>query len=386
MLLEQRRRGHRRQRRDVRALVAAELTRQDHQGAPDGVDVGGHGRADLRHLGCLVADGAVDRGVEVADPAHAAHVDELDRVADLDDVVRLEVAVDQAHVVEVLERRQDLDDVGDRLVHRQRVVAASGGAHPGLEQGLQRRAADVLHDDVAGAVVGHEVEDLDDERVLDLGEELLLGDRGGHGVGVAGVEQALQHHPAAGDVAVAGDVDPAEAAVGDGAGHLVLAGHEVAGMQLGGERERVAALPAEPLGPPGLAVAGAPDRGPAGRADPLVLGDLRVLQDRLGGVDRGDRRHGGQPGAEAGAAQAGRGGADPPRDAGAAAPGPGRAEGGGRQPVGGAGGGRGRVADPGGRRPRRSRACGRGRGRARRRRAGGGQRGRERRGLPQTSQ
>ena len=101
-----------------------------------------------------------------------------------------------------------------------------------------------------------------------------------------------------------------------------------------------------------------PTAAPHDGHDPLVLGDLRVLQDRLGGVDRGDRRHGGQPGAEAGAAQAGRGGADPPGDARAAAPGPGRAEGGGRQPVGGARDGRGRVADPGGRRRRRSRRAG----------------------------
>ena len=81
--------------------------------------------------------------------------------------------------MEVLERRQDLDDVGDRLVDGQRVVAAAGWPHPVLEQLLQRGAADVLHDDVAGAVVRHEVVDLDDERVLDLGEELLLGDRRG---------------------------------------------------------------------------------------------------------------------------------------------------------------------------------------------------------------
>ena len=315
VLLEQRRRGHRRQRGDIRALVAAELHRQHHQRAADGVDVGGHGRADPGHLGRLVADGAVDRGVEVVEAAHPAHVDQLDRVADLDDVVRLEVAVDQAHVVQVLERRQDLDDVGDGLVDRQRVVAAARRPHPRLEQRLQRGAADVLHDDVARALVHDEVVDLDDQRVLDLGQELLLGDRGGHGVGVTGVEQALEHDPAAGDVAVAGEVDPAEPAVGDRAGHLVLAADEVAGPQLGVERERVAALRAEALGAPGLAVARAPDRGAAGRADPLVLGDLGVLEDRLGRVDRGDRRDGGEARAEPRAAQPGGGGADPAGDA-----------------------------------------------------------------------
>ena len=75
------------------------------------------------HLRRLVADRAVDRRVEVVEPAHAAEVDQLHRVADLDDVVGLEVAVEQAEVVQVLEGRQDLDDVGDRLVDRERVVA-----------------------------------------------------------------------------------------------------------------------------------------------------------------------------------------------------------------------------------------------------------------------
>ena len=104
--------------------------------------------------------------------------------------------------------------------------------HPLLQQLLQRAAADVLHDDVAGVVVGDEVVDLDDQRVLDLGEELLLGDGGGERVGVAGVEQALQHHPPVGDVAVLREVDPAHAAVGERADDLVLAGDHVAGLQL----------------------------------------------------------------------------------------------------------------------------------------------------------
>ena len=103
--------------------------------------------------------------------------------------------------------------------------------HPLLEDLLERLAADVLHDDVAGALVGHEVVDLDDQRVLDLGEELLLGDGRGERVGVAGVEQALEHHPAVGDVAVPGEVDPAEAAVRDRADHLVLAADQVARLR-----------------------------------------------------------------------------------------------------------------------------------------------------------
>ena len=195
---------------------------------------------------------------------------------------------------------------------------AAGRLHPLLEQLLERGAADVLHHDVAGALVGHEVVDLDDQRVLDLGQELPLGDRGGEGVGVAGVQQALEHHPAVGHVAVAGEVDPAETAVGEAAGDLVLAADQVARLQLGRERERVAALRAEALGAPGLPVAGPADRATAVGAVAALLRDHRVLQDRLGRVDGGDRRDRGQAGAEPGAAQPGRGGADAAGDLGAA--------------------------------------------------------------------
>ena len=139
--------------------------------------------------------------------------------------------------MEVLERGQHLEDVRERLVDRERVVGAVVVAHPLLEDLLERLAADVLHDDVAGALVGHEVVDLDDQRVLDLGEELLLGDGRGERVGVTGVEQALEHHPAVGDVAVLGEVDPAEAAVRDRADHLVLAADEVAGPAASGVNE-----------------------------------------------------------------------------------------------------------------------------------------------------
>ena len=99
---------------------------------------------------------------------------------------------------------------------------------------LQRLAADVLHDDVAveraGALVEmlDEVVDADDVGVLDLGEEAALGDRRGHRVLVAGVQQALEHHPPVGDRAVDRQIDPAQAAVGEAAHHLVLPVHDVA--------------------------------------------------------------------------------------------------------------------------------------------------------------
>jgi hypothetical protein len=104
VLGEQRRAVGRRKRREVGALVAAELHAQHHQGAPDRVDVRGDARPDLGHLRRLVADGAEDRGVLVVHASYAAEVDQLDRVADLDQVVRLEVAEDEPEVVQVAER------------------------------------------------------------------------------------------------------------------------------------------------------------------------------------------------------------------------------------------------------------------------------------------
>ncbi len=97
--------------------------------------------------------------------------------------------------MQVGERGQDLDHVGDRLVDRDHVGGAAG-LPPGGEDLLEALTPDVLHDDVAGVLVLDEVEDLDDVRVLDLGEEPPLGERGRHRVLVAGAEQALEHDPA----------------------------------------------------------------------------------------------------------------------------------------------------------------------------------------------
>ncbi len=94
--------------------------------------------------------------------------------------------------------------------------------HAVLEDLLERTAADVLHDDVAGAVEAREVVDLEDERVLHLGEELAFGDGRFERVLVAGVQQPLEHDVPVGDVVVAGQVDPAEPAVRDAADDVVL--------------------------------------------------------------------------------------------------------------------------------------------------------------------
>ena len=166
----------------------------------------------------------------------------------LDDVVDLEVAEQQAQLVQVAERGEDLEHVGDGLGGRERIRLAAAGLPPGGQDLLEAPAADVLHDDVAGALVLDEVEDLHDVRVLDLGQEAALGQRGGHRVVVARVQQSLEHHPAVGHVAVAGQVDPAHPAVREAPHDLVLAGDQLAGAELGLERERRAALAAEARG------------------------------------------------------------------------------------------------------------------------------------------
>jgi hypothetical protein len=147
---------------------------------------------------------------------------------------------------------------------------------------LEGLAADVLHHDVAGLLASrpvgvlHEVVDLHDVGVLDRGQELPLGHSRRHGLGVAAVEQALEHDPAVADVAVAGQVNPAEAAVGHAAEHLVLAGDQVACLQLGREGVPGAAVPAKATRPRELAIPAAADRPVTPAAEPLVLRNLRV--------------------------------------------------------------------------------------------------------------
>ena len=58
------------------------------------------------HTGCLVADGAVDGRLLIIDAPHPTKIDELDRIADLNQVVWLEIAVDQTKIMQVAEGRQ----------------------------------------------------------------------------------------------------------------------------------------------------------------------------------------------------------------------------------------------------------------------------------------
>jgi hypothetical protein len=68
--------------------------------------------------------------------------------------------------------------------------------------------------------------------MLDLGKELLLYDRYGQRIFVAGIQQALQYDPAIRDVAVFRQIDPAQTAMRQAADYLVLVGHKLAGLQL----------------------------------------------------------------------------------------------------------------------------------------------------------
>ena len=194
--------------------------------------------------------------------------------------------------MQVPQGRQHLDGVRDRVRHRHRT--ASGPRI--LQNLLERLTAHVLHHDVPGRLpraavrVLDEVIDPDDIRVLHLGQELALGDRDRHGVRVPRVQQALEHHPAVADVAVPGQVDPAEAAEGEAAEHLILPGHQFARLQLRAEREPGAAVPAEPLRQPRPAVPAAPDRLLAARAKAPALRHLRVGKHGAGRVAVGHRR------------------------------------------------------------------------------------------------
>ena len=181
---------------------------------------------------------------------------------------------------------------------RQRVDRAAVRLAPQLEHVAQARPADVLHDDVAGALVLDEVEDLDDVRVLDLREEAALRERRRHRVVVVAVEQSLQDDPAVGDVVVARQVDPAEAAVGEASDDLVLAGDEFPRRQLRDEGERRPAAAAEAFRPPLGAVATAADRLVATRAEPALLRDGGHGHHGRRGVARRSSRDLDQPGSE----------------------------------------------------------------------------------------
>ena len=100
-------------------------------------------------------------------------------VADEEDVLRLEIAVDDAAHVRGAERARDLADDAERVLDAERAAAHAG---------VERLAVEHLHDEVGAAVgVGAEVEDLHDAGVGDRGRGARLVEEAGDDVGAARV-------------------------------------------------------------------------------------------------------------------------------------------------------------------------------------------------------
>src|SRR5699024_6683913 len=224
----------------IGALVDGQVHDQRRQLPPHRVDVTSHGRPGAGDLARLEALGAEDVPVR-PDAADRAEVDELDLVFGDDDVVGLEVVVDHPAGVQVVQGGQNLQHVANGDVHRQRVVG--GFAAPFAQGG----PAHELHDDesAGGAGIVDEVENLHDAGVSDVREEGAFGVGDGAFVLVLGRHQALEDDVAVRDVVVGRDVDPSQAAVGDGAQDVVLSCDEVPGLQRGrvdALRDRVAGV------------------------------------------------------------------------------------------------------------------------------------------------
>ena len=169
---------------------------------------------------------------------------------------------------------------------------------------LERGTADELHHDVTdGAavlvLVFDEVVDLHDARMGHLGEEPPLEHRDLLGLGIAGVDQTLEHDGSFVDVVVERQVHPPESAVRDATLDLVLVGDHVTRTQLRQKGIRAAAMWAPTLRQR-LAVAGRPsDRAAAVPAEPLRLGNNRIGHQRFERILRTHARDFHQAAAEA---------------------------------------------------------------------------------------
>ncbi len=199
--------------------------------------------------------------------------------------------------MQVAQRGQDFQDVGDRLGDRQLLGFAVSAA------AFERLPADVLHDDVADriavlVVVLDEVEDLHDRGVHDLGQELPFRHRDGLRLGITGMHQAFEHHRAVVDVVVHGQVDPAQPAVRDATLDLVLAGHDIAGIQLWHKGIRATAVRAPAFRGTLFLRTGPAHRATAVPAEPLGFRDHRILHQGGERIDVGDPGNLHQPAAE----------------------------------------------------------------------------------------
>lgn len=101
--------------------VAAVLHRHVHgehgQRAADGVDVGGDGRPGLGDLRRLETSGAVEVSVRF-DGGDGAEIDDLDLIFGHHDVVGFEVVVGEADRMQMVQRGQHLEHIGDGLGDR----------------------------------------------------------------------------------------------------------------------------------------------------------------------------------------------------------------------------------------------------------------------------
>ena len=138
-----------------------------------------------------------------------------------------------------------------------------------------------------------EVVDLHDVGMVHPGQGLSFGLGGLHRIDVRRVHQTLENHPAVVQSSVDRQVDPAQAAMGQTALHLVLFTHQFATGKLGDKRVARAASCAEALGSTRLPVLVTPDR-PATfgvAAEPAWLRNPGVGQDRGERVGGRDARH-----------------------------------------------------------------------------------------------
>src|SRR5262249_6197292 len=197
-----------------------ELVKQDAQGIDVAARVDAPG-TDVRLFGAHVLRRAHDRtdqrfgglvGQRLLDRLGDAEVDDLrERLALVprdQDVGRLDVAVDDALLVGVLDRLADRHEQFQALADRQTVVVAEAG---------DRYALDQLHHEVRPAVGrGTRVEYPGDVEVVHQGQGLALGLETGHDVFTvpAGLDD-LQPDPAADGFFLLGQVDGPHAAVAD---------------------------------------------------------------------------------------------------------------------------------------------------------------------------
>ncbi len=237
-----RRLGRRRQvlHRDLERRVARERDRaREHlvEDDPDRVDVGGGAdRRAPRLLGRQVLRRADDRAGlgHLARPgAGDAEVHHLQPPVRCDrDVVRLDVAVDDAVAVREPERREDLACVVDRDRDRRRTARD--------QELLEGAALQVLHRDVVGALGLAAVVDRDDVRMRQPGRVLRLAAEALDELLVlrVAVVEHLQRHAAA-QLLVLGEVDVRHPAGAQLADHLVAAVENLVDEGVGARHPRL---------------------------------------------------------------------------------------------------------------------------------------------------